>query len=349
MDDLKSNSKNKIKENNISPNFSKQKNYIFKCEKNDEGSRLDLFLYSKIKNNTKINIFSRNRIKTLIDQGHVTLNNQLIFNSALKVKYSNEFRLVIPPVSPAKLIPENIPLSVIFEDEDIIVINTPTGMVVHPAYGNKSNTLVNALLYHCNGSLSGVGGISRPGIVHRIDKDTSGIIVAAKNDFSHINLSSQFKNHSIKRYYLALVSGVPIMKKGKINEPIGRHKIHRKRMNVTKSGKKAITHWEVIKSFSNLASMIKCNLETGRTHQIRVHLAHIGYSVVGDKLYGSSRVKKINNINKNKLMISTLNSFPRQALHAYHLGFMHPRTNKLLEFNIKLPEDYKNLIDRLEN
>ena len=350
MVNIKSNLENKIKgKKNVSSNFNIEQSYIFKCEKDDIGSRLDLFLFSKIKNNTNIDIFSRNRIQTLLDEGNVTLNDKLIFNSSHKVKYGNEFKLIIPRTSPAKPKPENIPLVILFEDKDIIVINKPAGMVVHPAYGNKINTLVNALLYHCKGSLSGIGGVSRPGIVHRIDKDTSGIIVAAKNDLSHISLSSQFKSHSIKRSYLALVLGVPTINNGTINEPIGRHKIHRKKMAVSSNGKNAITHWHIRKSFKNLASIIECNLETGRTHQIRVHLSHIGYNIVGDKIYGSSKINKIYNINKNKKMISVINSFPRQALHAFHLSFKHPRTNNLLEFNTDLPEDYKNLIETLEN
>ena len=216
-------------------------------------------------------------------------------------------------------------------------------MVVHPGFGNQDQTLVNALLYHCKGTLSGIGGVTRPGIVHRIDKDTSGILVSAKNDYSHLKLSTQFREHSITRSYLAVVWGV-INKKGVIENNISRHPYNRKKMHISKNGKLGITHWKLKQNFSNIASLIECNLKTGRTHQIRVQFANNGNHLIGDKVYYNPKTKKRYLNKKNQNIFNLLKSFPRQALHAKHLSFFHPTTNEKMSFESELPDDINSLI-----
>ena len=324
------------------------KEFKFKCNEDESGTRLDVFLFNSMKENCD-ELISRNRIKSLIEDNYVEKDNVKIISPSSKTILNSTYKLIIPPVTPAKPLLQNIPLDILYEDDDIIVTNKRAGMVVHPGFGNYSHTLVNALLYHCKGSLSGIGGVSRPGIVHRIDKDTSGILVSAKNDYAHIHLSNQFKEHSITRSYIALVWGILKYKNGTITNKIARNAYNRKKMSVSKNGKIAITHWEIEKTFLNMASLVKCKLETGRTHQIRVHFSNLGNHLIGDKLYSKPRSKK-KFLNKNNQEIySSLNLFPRQALHAHSLSFDHPRNNKRLSFEVNPPIDIQNLLENLNN
>ena len=324
------------------------KEFKFICNENESGSRLDVFLFNSIKENSD-ELISRNRIKSLIEDNYVEKDNVKIISPSSKTILNSTYKLIIPPVTPAKPLQQNIPLDILYEDDDIIVTNKKAGMVVHPGFGNYSHTLVNALLYHCNGSLSGIGGVSRPGIVHRIDKDTSGVLVSAKNDYAHIHLSNQFKEHSITRSYIALVWGILKYKNGTITNKIARNAYNRKKMGVSNNGKIAITHWEIEKTFLNMASLIKCKLETGRTHQIRVHFSNLGNHLIGDKLYSKPRSKR-KFLNKNNQEIyASLKLFPRQALHAYSLSFDHPRNKKRLSFEVNPPIDIRNLLENLNN
>ena len=324
------------------------KEFKFKCNEDQSGTRLDVFLFNSIKENCN-ELISRNRIKSLIEDNYVEKDNVKIISPSSKTILNSTYKLIIPPVTPAKPLLQNIPLDILYEDDDIIVTNKRAGMVVHPGFGNYSDTLVNALLYHCKGSLSGIGGVSRPGIVHRIDKDTSGVLVSAKNDYAHVHLSNQFKEHSITRSYIALVWGILKYKNGTITNKIARNAYNRKKMSVSNNGKIAITHWEIEKTFLNMASLIKCKLETGRTHQIRVHFSNLGNHLIGDKLYSKPRSKK-RFLNKNNQEIySSLKLFPRQALHAHSLSFDHPRNKKRLSFEVKPPIDIQNLLENLNN
>ena len=324
------------------------KEFKFKCNEDESGTRLDVFLFNSMKENCD-ELISRNRIKSLIEDNYVEKDNVKIISPSSKTILNSTYKLIIPPVTPAKPLLQNIPLDILYEDDDIIVTNKRAGMVVHPGFGNYSHTLVNALLYHCKGSLSGIGGVSRPGIVHRIDKDTSGVLVSAKNDYAHVHLSNQFKEHSITRSYIALVWGILKYKNGTITNKIARNAYNRKKMSVSNNGKIAITHWEIEKTFLNMASLIKCKLETGRTHQIRVHFSNLGNHLIGDKLYSKPRSEK-KFLNKNNQEIySSLKLFPRQALHAHSLSFDHPRNNKRLSFKVKPPIDIQNLLENLNN
>ena len=308
----------------------------------DEGERLDRFI-SKASDS-----LSRSRVKSLIESGQVSLEGKKINEPSYRVKSNEIFIISIPePDSPVPK-PEDIPLDVFYEDKDVIVINKPAGLVVHPAPGNINGTLVNALLAHCENSLSGIGGVRRPGIVHRIDKNTSGLMVVAKNDQSHNSLAAQFKEHSIKRNYSAMVWGIPRPKEGVIEANIGRSARDRKKMTVLKSGgKQAITRYKVQKRFGNAAALIDCELSTGRTHQIRVHMLSIGHPLLGDPTYGGklSRARRTTLENDTLLQI---NRFSRQALHARSLGFVHPKTLEPLIFEARLPHDFCCLIKTLE-
>ena len=326
------------------PKLSKEFKFI--CNENESGTRLDVFLFNSIRKNCD-ELISRNRIKFLIEHNYVEKDNVKIISPSTKTTLNSIYKLIIPPVTPAEPLQQNIQLDILYEDNDIIVVNKKSGMVVHPGFGNYSNTLVNALLYHCKGSLSGIGGVSRPGIVHRIDKDTSGVLVSAKNDYAHIHLSNQFKEHSITRLYTAIVWGILKYKNGTITNKIARNAYNRKKMCVSNNGKIAITHWEVEKTFLNMASLIKCKLETGRTHQIRVHFSNLGNNLIGDKLYSKPRSKK-KFLNKNNQEIyALLKLFPRQALHAYSLSFEHPRNKKRLSFEVNPAIDMQNLLESL--
>lgn len=288
------------------------------------GSRLDKFLSAETG-------LSRTRIASLMKQGCIEPRFDLDF----KVILGQTFTLTIPEAQDTDLKPQSIALDIVYEDNDLIVINKPAGMVVHPGAGNPSDTLVNALLAHCGNSLSGIGGIKRPGIVHRIDKETSGLLVIAKNDETHQELAKQFAVHSIERVYQAVVYGFPPVC-GTIRGNIGRSAHNRQKMAIVENaGKPAITHYQLIKPlFAGKASLIECRLETGRTHQIRVHMTSIKHPLVGDKLYG----------NPPKGTPEILRLFPRQALHAQKLGFIHPKTKKMLHFSSSLPDDMLLLI-----
>ena len=275
---------------------------------------------------------TRTAAAKLTEQGRVLVNGKPVGKN-YKLKIGDSVILEIPDPVPYEAEPENIPLDIVYEDDDLLVVNKPKGMVVHPAAGNYNGTLVNALLYHCGSSLSGINGVMRPGIVHRIDKDTSGLLIVAKNDFAHFSLAEQIKEHSFTREYEAIVYGNLKTDEGTVNAPIGRSQYDRKKMCVTeKNSKNAVTHYQVISRYKGYTH-IKCILETGRTHQIRVHMAYIGHPVSGDLVYGVKNEKV---------------DFTGQCLHARKIGFIHPRTKKYLEFTSELPDYFKNYIKKLE-
>ncbi|MBR1840524.1 MAG: RluA family pseudouridine synthase [Alphaproteobacteria bacterium] len=303
--------------------------------------RLDKFLSLKIPE------LSRAQIQRLIVGGNVSSEDIVLADNAYKVRVGDSFQIIIPPATEAEPEAENIEIDIIYEDEDLIVVNKPAGMTVHPAPGAYSGTLVNALLYHCRDNLSGIGGVKRPGIVHRIDKETSGLLVVAKNDLAHQGLSVQFAEHSIERTYLAVVYGVMVPPIGRITGNIGRSKFDRKKMAIVENGgKPAATNYKTLQAFGRVASLVQCNLETGRTHQIRVHLNSMGHALIGDKVYVKNK--------KSELALPAdlkkyVNEFPRQALHAKSLGFLHPRTHQFMQFDSELPADMIDLIARLED
>ncbi len=303
----------------------------------DEGTRLDRLLAGALSD------ISRSRIKPLIKEGMVELDAVPVTDPSRKVRAGDIYRVTVPEAVPGEPEPENIPLDIVFEDEHLIVINKPAGMVVHPAAGNWSGTLVNALLAHCGDSLSGIGGVKRPGIVHRIDKETSGLMVVAKNDAAHQGLADLFAAHDIDRRYKAVVWGRVYPPSGEIEGNIGRDPHNRKRMAmVTKGGKSAHTHYRLEENFSDIAGLVSCELETGRTHQIRVHMTHIGHPLVGDPLYSRPRRSRISALPEDRQKI--IMNFSRQALHAETLGFVHPVTDKRLKFEVDLPSDLRELI-----
>lgn len=285
---------------------------------------------------------SRARIQALIADGMVELDGTYAGSPSAKVAAGAKFSITLPAAAEAEAQAQDIPLDIAFEDEHLIVVNKPAGMVVHPAAGNPDGTLVNALLHHCAGQLSGIGGVARPGIVHRIDKDTSGLLVVAKSDAAHEGLSAQFAAHSVHRRYIAVCGGVPSPAQGTIDERLGRSDANRKKMAVlpknSSRGKHATTHYKVLVSYGSSAQ-IECRLETGRTHQVRVHCASIGHALLGDSLYGKTP-KSLKNL------LSDL-GFARQALHAAELGFEHPITRQELRFHADLPPDMQALIDEL--
>lgn len=304
--------------------------------KDFKGSRVDRFLSLCFPD------ISRSQIQKLINMGNVVCDDITVSDNSYKIKEGESFVLTVPEAVDAVPVAQNLDLPIIYQDEDIVVVNKPAGMVVHPAPGAPDKTMVNALLYHCK-DLSGIGGVKRPGIVHRIDKETSGILVVAKNDNAHKFLCEQFAEHSIERTYFAVVYGLLIPSKGCIEGDIGRCPYDRKKMAVVaKGGKKAITHYDVVENYKGLACLVKCNLETGRTHQIRVHLSKQGNNLIGDKLY--VKAKKINDKSIEKNIKDFINHFPRQALHAQSLGFVHPRTKEKMFFETPLPDDMMQLL-----
>lgn len=283
---------------------------------------------------------SRERLKSLVKSGAVQLQDQAVRDPALKVRGDEEFRLAVPQPEPAHNEPQDIPLRIVFEDEHLLVVDKPAGLVVHPAAGNPDGTLVNALLHHCGGSLSGIGGVARPGIVHRIDKDTSGLLVVAKTDVAHEGLARQFAAHSIDRRYLAIVSGVPKAAEGSVDAPLARSSTNRKKISIVEGsrGKRAVTHWRRLQILRE-AALVECRLETGRTHQVRVHMASLSHPLLGDPVYGRS--------GKNgRELLKSLN-FHRQALHAAELGFTHPVTKHRLSFASGMPADMQELFTAL--
>ena len=290
------------------------------------GMRLDLFLRETVP------AMSRARLQKLIAGGCVSLDDNIVADKDFKVRSGDSFAVFVPPAEEAEPAAENIPLDVVFEDDDLIVVNKPAGMTVHPAPGVYHGTLVNALLYHCRDNLSGVGGVKRPGIVHRIDKDTSGLLAVAKNDFAHQGLAAQFFEHSIERTYYAVVYGRPEPAEGTITGNIARSRFDRKKMALVENGgKHAVTHYRVIERMEKF-TLIEAQLETGRTHQIRVHMTYIGHPLLGDMVYGPK---------KQPIHLEG------QALHARVLGFIHPRTGEYLEFEAPLPPYFEALLERL--
>jgi 23S rRNA pseudouridine1911/1915/1917 synthase len=310
----------------------------------DAGGRLDRLMAASISD------LSRSRLKALILAGEVTIGGRTIRDPGHRVNAGDVILVAVPPAEPALPQAEPIALDVVYEDDEIIVINKPKGLVVHPGAGNWSGTLVNALIAHCGSSLSGIGGVIRPGIVHRLDKDTTGLMVVAKTDRAHRSLAAQFEDHGrsgpLKRGYLAFVWGVPDRPKGTINQPIDRHPHSRDRMAVRTGGREAITHWEVLERYigadgTPVASLLACRLETGRTHQIRVHLAHIGHPLLGDDVYGPGFRTKAARL--SPAAAEALQALGRQALHAYMLAIEHPGTRESLEFRSELPADLARL------
>lgn len=307
----------------------------------DEGSRrLDRVLAARLPE------LSRSRLKALILAGEISLRDAPILDPAYHVAPGDTITIRVPPPVSPEPEPENIPLNIVYEDDDIIVIDKPRGLVVHPAAGHETGTLVNALIAHCGDSLSGVGGVRRPGIVHRLDKDTTGLMVAAKNDHAHASLSAQFADHgrtgALRRGYMAFVWGLPNRPHGTIEAPIDRHPHAREKMAVRQGGRAAVTHWELLDTFNGrdgkpVAALLACHLETGRTHQIRVHLSHIGHPLIGDAVYGPGFKTKANALPLDAR--AALERLGRQALHAYLLVLEHPRTGEILEWTSDLPPD----------
>jgi 23S rRNA pseudouridine1911/1915/1917 synthase len=306
----------------------------------EAGERLDRVLAARV------TALSRTRLKTLVLAGHVAIGGRTIRDPGHHVNAGDRLTVAVPPPEEAAPQAENIPLAIVHEDDDLVVIDKPKGLVVHPAAGNHTGTLVNALIAHCGASLSGIGGVKRPGIVHRLDKDTTGLMVVAKNDRAHQALAAQFADHGrsgpLERGYLAFVWGVPERPRGTIDKPLGRHRQTRERMTVRADGRAAITHYEVLERFLGsdgepVASLIACRLETGRTHQIRVHLAAIGHPLLGDQVYGAGFRTKAALLPAQAR--AALQDLGRQALHAYLLGFEHPITGQHLVYRSALPPD----------
>jgi 23S rRNA pseudouridine1911/1915/1917 synthase len=282
---------------------------------------------------------SRERLKALISSGAVAdVEGALARDPARKAKAGDTFTVTVPLPIPAHNEAQDIPLNVVFEDEHLIVIDKPAGLVVHPAAGNLDGTLVNALLHHCGGSLSGIGGVARPGIVHRIDKDTSGLMVAAKTDRAHEGLAKQFAAHSIDRRYHAIAGGHLRLLEGSVDAPLARSPQNRKKVAIVQGGKRAVTHWRKVRELCD-ATLVECRLETGRTHQVRVHMASIGHPLLGDPVYGRTKPA-------HRALLETL-GFKRQALHAARLGFIHPVNSNALAFDSEMPADMQELFSHL--
>ena len=290
---------------------------------------------------------SRARLQQLIKQGHVSCEGKVVLDPNHMVVPEQVFQIQVPPAIPAEPEAQDIPLDIIFEDKDLLVINKPVGLVVHPAAGNWDQKLVNALLSHCGDTLSGIGGVARPGIVHRLDKDTSGLMVVAKHDAAHHALTEQFADRSLSRVYQAIIWGLPNPLAGEIETLIGRHPRSRQKMGVVDfGGKEALTYYKTLEAFGTIASLVECTLATGRTHQIRVHMAHKGHPLVGDALYGS-RKKTAQAGKAGGGIVALLSDFPRQALHAGAIKFIHPTTKKSMNFKSPLPPDLAELLKKM--
>ena len=297
---------------------------LLRASEESKNQRLDAFLASSLDGLT------RSQATRLIESGEVAVNGRAVSKS-YKLAGGEDIAVTLPEPEPVEAVPQDIPLDVVYEDADVIVVNKPSGMVVHPAPGHPDGTLVNALLYHCAGTLSGVGGALRPGIVHRIDRDTSGLIIAAKNDAAHQYLSAQLADHTLARTYECIVVGALREDRGTVDAPIARHPTDRKRMAVVTGGREAVTHWEVIARYPGYTH-VRCRLETGRTHQIRVHMAYIGHPILGDTVYGAKK---------------EVPGLTGQCLHAVGLRFLHPRTHEVVELSCPLPEEFTRMLQKI--
>lgn len=316
----------------------------------DGGGRLDKVVALLVDD------LSRARVQGLIDDGAVTVNGAPVRTSSFKVKAGDDIDIIVPPPVDAEPKAENIPLDIVYEDEDLLVINKAAGMVVHPGAGNWNGTLVNALLHHCKGSLSGIGGVARPGIVHRLDKDTSGLMIVAKNDRAHKGLAGQLSDRTLSRTYQAFVWRVPSIVKDKVNAPIGRHPANRLKMAVRPAkaagAREAVTYYLRESAVCDVVALFRCDLETGRTHQIRVHMQHIGHPLLGDPLYGLPRQEQISLLKKagaGEAVLAAVTEFPRQALHAAEIRFIHPVLGEEMTFSSPLPEDLQTLFNHLKS
>lgn len=297
---------------------------LLRASEESKNQRLDAFLASSLDGLT------RSQATRLIESGEVAVNGRAVSKS-YKLAGGEGIAVTLPEPEPVEAVPQDIPLDVVYEDADVIVVNKPSGMVVHPAPGHPDGTLVNALLYHCAGTLSGIGGALRPGIVHRIDRDTSGLIIAAKNDAAHQYLSAQLADHTLARTYECIVVGALREDRGTVNAPIARHPTDRKRMAVVAGGREAVTHWEVIARYPGYTH-VRCRLETGRTHQIRVHMAYIGHPILGDTVYGAKK---------------EVPGLTGQCLHAVGLRFLHPRTHEVVELSCPLPDEFTRMLQKI--
>ena len=297
---------------------------LLRASEESKNQRLDAFLASSLDGLT------RSQATRLIESGEVAVNGRAVSKS-YKLAGGEDIAVTLPEPEPVEAVPQDIPLDVVYEDADVIVVNKPSGMVVHPAPGHPDGTLVNALLYHCAGTLSGVGGALRPGIVHRIDRDTSGLIIAAKNDAAHQYLSAQLADHTLARTYECIVVGALREDRGTVDAPIARHPTDRKRMAVVAGGREAVTHWEVITRYPGYTH-VRCRLETGRTHQIRVHMAYIGHPILGDTVYGAKK---------------EVPGLTGQCLHAVGLRFLHPRTHEVMELSCPLPDEFTRMLQKI--
>ena len=297
---------------------------LLRASEESKNQRLDAFLASSLDGLT------RSQATRLIESGEVAVNGRAVSKS-YKLAGGEDVAVTLPEPEPVEVVPQDIPLDVVYEDADVIVVNKPSGMVVHPAPGHPDGTLVNALLYHCAGTLSGIGGALRPGIVHRIDRDTSGLIIAAKNDAAHQYLSAQLADHTLARTYECIVVGALREDRGTVDAPIARHPTDRKRMAVVAGGREAVTHWEVIARYPGYTH-VRCRLETGRTHQIRVHMAYIGHPILGDTVYGAKK---------------EVPGLTGQCLHAVGLRFLHPRTHEVMELSCPLPDEFTRMLQKI--
>lgn len=313
----------------------------------DDGMRLDRFLAAHCED------LSRSRLKALILEGAVTCGERVLNSPSGKVKSGDAITVLCPPPVDYEPKAENIPLDICFEDDDIVVLNKEAGMVVHPAPGHYSGTLVHALLYHCGDSLSGIGGVKRPGIVHRLDQHTSGVMIVAKSDKAHQGLAAQLADRTLSRQYSALIWGKPTTRKGTVDQPIGRHPTNRKKMAVQqRNSREARTHYDVVESYGEAASLVRCTLDTGRTHQIRVHMQYMKHPIVGDPVYGLQNTGAralLKSLNLGEADRDLILNFERQALHAHKLVFVHPLSQKSMEFEAPIPDDMARLIASFQN
>lgn len=331
------------------PVSREETSFVFSVAPERGGARLDRFLAAEATSAGAD--LSRTRLKSLIEAGCVAVDGATVTDASAPVRMGQTVSLLAPPPSDPKPAGENIPLAIVFEDAHLLVVDKPAGLVVHPAAGHQAGTLVNALIAHCGASLSGIGGVRRPGIVHRLDKDTSGLLVVAKTDAAHQGLAKLFADHGrtlgLTREYMAFVWGAPARPSGVIDAALGRHAVDREKIAIVAAGRgrHAVTHWRVVENFGGEASVIACQLETGRTHQIRVHMAHIGHPLLGDPVYGKSFKTKATRLSANAQ--ACLNALGRQALHAAALGFPHPLTGASLKLESALPPDLGDLREAL--